>query len=144
LGSEHQEFADWDADTNAGLDLDLKSSSAQRSARSQLLAAHTAVLRGLVDRRALVPARQVAEILREKFGCSLDDSGAAPAGGHVRTYAVLRFLRRLEVEGPSVGPEPADVAILVKSVGDWQHYSYPFLKRDSELIKVLNAAPGSN
>jgi hypothetical protein len=38
------------------------------------------------------------------------------------------------------------VAILARAVDDWQQerYSYPFLKRDSQVIKVLNAVPGSN
>ena len=131
---------EWDADTDAGMDLDPKSESAQRSARSQLLVAHTAVLRGFLDRRALGPARQVAEMLREKFGYGLDGSGAA--GGNARTNAVLRFMRRLEVEGPNAKPEPADAAIL-ESVDEWQQgrYSYPFLKRDSQVIFFHTPTP---
>jgi hypothetical protein len=143
-GGSGSECEEWDADIDtdvAGLDLDPKS---QRSARTQLLIAHTAVLRGFVDRRDLVQARHVAEMLREKFGYDLDGSGE---GVNARTNAVLRFMRRLEVEGPGAEPEPADAATLAKSVNDWQHarYSYPFLKkRDSQVIKVLNADPGSN
>ncbi|KAH9003377.1 hypothetical protein EDB86DRAFT_2826534 [Lactarius hatsudake] len=137
-GSEPQE---WDADT----DLDPKSESAQRSAWTQLLVAHTAVLRGFIDCHALVPARRVAEMLRERLGYRLEGGGAA-AGGNARTDALLRFLHRLEVEGPSAKPEPGDAAILAGALDDWQQerYSYPFLKRDSEVIKVLNAAPGSS
>ena len=132
--SELQECEEWDADAGAGLDLDPKSESVPRRAWTQLLVAHTAVLRGLVDRRALVPARRVAEMLREKLGYGLEGSGAA-AGGNPRTDAVLRFLRRLEVDGPSAEPEPADAAILARAVDDWQQerYSYPFLKRDSQV-----------
>jgi len=79
------------------------------------------------------------------FGYEMDGSDAAGAGS-ARTNALLRFLRKLEVEGLSAQMEPADEAILVRAVDDWQQkrYSYPFLKRDSEVIKVLNAAPGSN
>lgn len=145
-GSELQECEEWDADADAdaGLDFDPKSESA-RDAQTQLLVAYTAVLRGLVDRRALGLAQRVAEMLREKLGYGLDSSDAA-AGGNARTDAVLRFLRRLEVEGPSAEPEPADAAILARAVDDWrqERYSYPFLKRDSQVIKVLNAVPGSN
>ncbi|KAH9074154.1 hypothetical protein EDB83DRAFT_2312511 [Lactarius deliciosus] len=140
-GSEPQE-QEWDADA----DLDPKSESAQRGAWTQLLVAHTAVLRGLVDCRALVPARRVAEMLGERLGYRLEGSGAAVGGGNARTDALLRFLHRLEVEGPNAEPEPADAAILARALDDWQQerYSYPFLKRDSEIIKVLNAVPGSS
>ncbi|KAH9031673.1 hypothetical protein EDB85DRAFT_1891063 [Lactarius pseudohatsudake] len=138
-GSEPQE--EWDADA----DFDPKFDSAQRSAWAQLLVAHTAVLRGLIDCRALVPARCVAEMLDEKLGYRLEGGGAA-AGGNARTDALLRFLRRLEVEGPKAQPEPADAAILTRAVYDWEQerYTYPFLKRDSQIIKVLNAVPGSS
>ncbi|KAI9458692.1 hypothetical protein BJY52DRAFT_1186813 [Lactarius psammicola] len=114
-------------------------------ARTQLLIAHTAVLRGLVDRRALVLARRVAEMIRENFEYDLEGSGAAE-GGNPRTDAVLRYLRRLEVEGPNAEPEPADAANLARAGDDWQQerYSYSFLKRDSQVIKVLNAVPDSN
>ncbi|KAH9061119.1 hypothetical protein EDB87DRAFT_485203 [Lactarius vividus] len=124
------ELQEWDADA----DFDPKPESAQRSAWTQLLVAHTAVLRGLVDRRALVPARRVAETLREKLGYRLEGSGAGP-GGNARTDALLRFLHRLEVEGPNAEPEPVDAAILARAVDDWQQerYSYPFLKRDSQV-----------
>ncbi|KAI9438583.1 hypothetical protein H4582DRAFT_2098571 [Lactarius indigo] len=133
--------SEWDANA----DFDPKSESAARSAWGQLLVAYTAVLRGLVDRRALEPARRVAEMLREKLGYGLEGSGAA-AGGNERTDAVLRFLRRLEVEGPNAEPEPRDAAILFRAVDPSQQerYSYPFLKRDSRIIKLLNAVPGSN
>lgn len=130
-GSELQEW-DADADAYAGMGLYLKSESAQRRARTQpLLVAHTAVLRGLVDRRALVPARRVADMLNEKFGYGIDGNG----GGNPRTNTLLRFLRRLEVEGPSAQPELGDVAILAGAVDDWQQkrYSYPFLKRNSQV-----------
>ncbi|KAH8987812.1 hypothetical protein EDB92DRAFT_1817752 [Lactarius akahatsu] len=138
---ESPEPQDWDPDADVGP----KSESAQRGAWTQLLVAHTAVLRGLVDRRALVPARRVAGMLGENLGYDLEGSGAA-AGGNVRTDALLRFLHRLEVEGPNAEPEPADAAILARAVDDWQQerYSYPFLKRDSKVIKVLNAVPGSS
>ncbi|KAH9171383.1 hypothetical protein EDB89DRAFT_2179211 [Lactarius sanguifluus] len=126
-GSEPQE---WDADA----DFDPKARSAPRRAWTQLLVAYTAVLRGLVDRRALVRARGVAEMLREELGYRLEGRGAA-VGGNARTNAVLRFLHRLEVEGPNAKPEPADAAILARAVDDWQQerYSYPFLKRDSQV-----------
>ena len=127
------ESEEWDSDAyaNAGLDLD----PAQRRPRTQLLVAYTSVLRGFVDRRALEPARHVAEMLREKLGYSLEGSDGAAAGGNERTNAVLRFLRRLEMEGPNAQPDPADAAILVRTLDDWQHerYSYPFLKRDSQV-----------
>jgi hypothetical protein len=120
------ECEEWDADADAGLGSD----PAQRRPRTQLLVAYTSVLRGLVDRRALEPARHVAEMLREKLGYSLEGSGGNP-----RTNAVLRFLRRLEMEGPGAKLDPADAAILVRTMDDWQHerYSYPFLKRDSQV-----------
>jgi hypothetical protein len=128
---------DADADPDAGIGLDAKSERHTRA--QQLLVAYTAVLRGLVDRRALVPARSVADMLSEKFGYGI-------TGGNPRTNAVLRFLRQLEIEGPNAQPSPADAAILEGAVDDWQQkrYSYPFLKRDNQVMKVLNAAPGSN
>lgn len=137
-GSELQEWdadvdTDTDADADMGMGLDLKSESARRRSRTQqqLLVAYTAVLRGFINRHALVPARHVADMLSEKLGYEIDGNG----GGNPRTNALLRFLRRLEIEGPSAQPDPADVAILVRAVGDWQHerYSYPFLKRNSQV-----------
>ena len=148
---EQQEYEEWDADadvTMAGLDVDSTKSEAART-QMLLIVAHTAVLRGLVDRRALRSARQVAKMLRDKFGFRLDGSdppatpataaaaaaGDTAAGGNPRTNAVLRFLRKLEVEGPGAAPDPADAAILANAVDAWQQerYSYPFLKRDSEV-----------
>ncbi|KAN0129869.1 hypothetical protein V8E53_012341 [Lactarius tabidus] len=94
-----------------------------------------AVLRGLIDRRALVPACCVVDMLSEKFRCTVDGN-AVPAGGNPRTNALLHFLWRLEMEGPNVQPEPADVAILARAVDDWQqeHYLYPFHTCNSQCI----------
>ena len=144
-----EECEEWDVDADADADAGLGSSSAQRSARSQLLVAYTAVLRGLIDRRALVPARRVAEMLCEKFGYALDGSssssgiGAVAGGGNARTNAVLRFLRRLEMDGPGAEPESADATVLARAVDDWlqERYSYPFLKRDSQVGSPLIPPP---
>ena len=115
-----------------------------RRRQQLLLSAYTGVLRGLVDRRALVQARQVAEMLRERLGYAEmgsvataagdHDGSSAGGGGNARTDAALRYLRRLEVEGPDAEPEP--LIITASEVDDWQQrqYYYPFLKkRDPEV-----------
>ena len=125
---------DADADADADMGLDLKAELAQRRrTRTELLLiiAYTTVLRGFIDRRTLVPARHVAEMLNEKFGYQIDGNGS----GNPRTNALLRFLRRLEMEGPSAQPEPGDAAILVRAVDAWkqERYSYPFLKNNRQV-----------
>ena len=101
-----------------------------------VLAAYTGVLRGLVDRRNIVKARQVAGQLRSQLGYV---EGAGIAGGvdggggcgkNMRTDAALRYLRRLEEVGLDAEPEPlADV-----DDSYHYHYYYHFLKkRDSEV-----------
>jgi hypothetical protein len=114
-----------------------------------LVSAYTGVIRGLLDRRALGQARDVVNQLQERLGyteglglgdASVDDGGAdadadveasADAGAsparNLRTDAALRYLRRLETEGPDAEPEPLPEE-------DGQQYLYPFLKkRDPEV-----------
>jgi hypothetical protein len=94
-----------------------------------LLATYTGVLRGFVDSRQLVQARRVANLLRGHLGYA-KGGGAGGVDGdsggnrNVRTDAALRFLRRLEVEGPKAKPEP-----LAKEDVDWLRHYYPFLKK---------------
>ncbi|KAH8980554.1 hypothetical protein EDB92DRAFT_1820526 [Lactarius akahatsu] len=126
---ESPEPQDWDPDADVGP----KSESAQRGVWTQLLVAHTAVLRGLIDRRALVPAWCVAGMLSENLGYGLEGSSTA-AGRNVRTDALLRFLHWLEVEGPNAELEPADVAILARAVDDWQQERYCILS-SSEIAR---------
>ena len=86
----------------------------------QALRAYTGVLRGFADARDLVHARQVAAMLAGRLGY---------VEGNARTDAVLRFVRRLEVEGPGAEPEPFAEA---ETDDDWrqqQRYLYPFLKQ---------------
>jgi hypothetical protein len=91
--------------------------------RQSLLTAYTGVLRGFADRRDLAHARQVADMLAEQLGYV--EGGADGDEGNALTDAALRFLRRLEVEGPRAKPEP-----LAEMNGDWQQqrHSYGFLK----------------
>ncbi|KAI0288362.1 hypothetical protein BC826DRAFT_1107768 [Russula brevipes] len=87
-----------------------------RSYRNKvLLSAYTGALRGLLDRRAVKQARNVAEQLRERLGytegigigdASVDGGEDADTGRNLRTDAALRYLRRLETEGPDAEPEP--------------------------------------
>lgn len=101
--------------------------------QQQLLSAYTGVLRGLVDRRELVQARRVAELLHNHLGYV---EGGGSGSGNARTDAALRYLRRLEVEGPAAKPEP-----LTRVDDDWQRhrYFYPFLKkRDREVCPFFN------
>ena len=86
-----------------------------------VLAAYTGVLRGFADRRDLAQARRVAGMLAEQLGY---------VEGNARTDAVLRYVRRLEVEGPDAEPEP----FAAEADDDWQQqqqqrYLYPFLKQ---------------
>ncbi|KAI0298661.1 hypothetical protein B0F90DRAFT_1632351 [Multifurca ochricompacta] len=101
---------------NAVADLELA-----RDDKTLLLTAFTGVLRGLVDRRALVQARQLADMISDRLGYVEGDGSGK--GGNARTDAALRFLRRLEVEGPSAEPETQEQPALQ------QGYYYPFLKR---------------
>jgi len=112
--------------------------------QQQLLATYTGVLRGLLDRRAIAQAQQVAELLRQRFGYTEDGNSSSTSstsggvGRNVRTDVALRFLRRLETEGPGAEPEP-----LAEAEDEWgqRQYSYPFLKkRDREVgfsLRVL-------
>jgi hypothetical protein len=84
----------------------------------QALTAYTGVLRGFADGRDLAHARRVAGMLAGQLGY---------VEGNARTDAVLRFVRRLEVEGPGAEPEP-----FAEADDDWrqqQPYLYPFLKQ---------------
>jgi len=114
--------------------------------QQQLLSAYTGVLRGFIDRRDIVQARRVAELLHshlgyvEGRGCSdgggVDGEGGDGGSGNAHTDAALRYLGRLEVEGPNAIPEDSEVDA---------DYFYPFLKEpDPEVIKTLNAAPGAH
>jgi len=90
----------------------------------QVLAAYTSVLRGFADCRDLAHARRVAGMLAEQLGY---------VEGNARTDAVLRFVRRLEVEGPGAEPEP-----FAEADDDWRRQQlrclYPFFKqRDPEV-----------
>ncbi|KAI9509271.1 hypothetical protein F5148DRAFT_1189044 [Russula earlei] len=110
--------------------------------RQLLLIAHTGVLRSLLDRRSIVPARQVAKWLRERVGYTEEGGDGADGARNVRTDIALRFLRRLETEGLRAEPE-----LLPDVIDVWgQHREhYPFLKpRNHEIIKTRNAVPGVN
>lgn len=110
---------------------------ADKKARKQrwVLAAYTGVLRGLVDRRDLVNARQVAGQLHSQLGyvegagiAGGVDGGGGGCGKNVRTDAALRYMRRLELLGHDAEPEP------LADVDDNYHHFYHFLKkRDSEV-----------
>ena len=108
--------------------------------QQQLLSAYTGVLRGFVDRRDLVQARRVANLLRGHLGYvegagTGGVDGDSGSNGNALTNAALRYLRRLELEGPGAQPEP-----LAKADDDWRrhHYIYPFLKkRDSEVCPIF-------
>jgi hypothetical protein len=106
--------------------------------RQQLLSAYTSVLRGLIDRRNIVQARRVAELLHSHLGYvegrSGSDGGGVDAEGdggssrNAHTDVALRCLRLLQVEGPG--------AILESLTGSDvdADYFYPFLKkRDHEV-----------
>jgi hypothetical protein len=108
--------------------------------RQQLLPAYTGVLRGLIDRRKIVQARRVAELLHSHLGYVEGRGGTNGAGvgggdsnGNARTDAALRYLRRLEVNGPNAMPEP-----LLTDSGVDANYCYPFLKkRDPEVCPPI-------
>lgn len=104
--------------------------------RQQLISAYTGVLRGFVDRRDIVQARRVAELLHShlgfvegKSGSDGDDAeGGSDSNRNARTDAALRYLRRLEVEGRDAKPEPVTGSEVDAD------YFYPFLKkRDHEV-----------
>ena len=108
--------------------------------QQQVLSAYTGVLRGFVDRRDLVQARRVANLLRGHLGYvegagTGGVDGDSGSNGNALTDAALRYLRRLELEGPGAQPEP-----LAEADDDWRrhHYIYPFLKkRDSEVCPIF-------
>ena len=88
-----------------------------------LLSAYTGVLRGLIDRRDLVQARQVAELLHSHLGYV---EGSGGSGGE-RTDTALRFLHSLEVDGPNAMPDSfPDLRNLDPEVD--ADYFYPYLK----------------
>jgi len=94
-----------------------------------LLAAYTSVMRGFADRRELAHARQVADMLVEQL--EYVEGGNARGdgdGGNARTDAVLQFLRRLEVDGPSARPDPVD------DVSQSQRHLYRFLKKRNSKV----------
>ena len=99
----------------------------------KLLAAYTSVLRGLIDRRDIVQARRVADLIHNNLGYvegsgDNDGEGGSASSHDVRTDTALEYLRRLEWEGPyaDVVPDP----VTDPDVG---HF-YPFLrKRDFEV-----------
>jgi hypothetical protein len=100
---------------------DEEAGEAETQRQRKVLAAYTSVLRGFADRRDLVLARRVAGMLAEQLGY---------VEGNARTDAVLRYVRRLEVEGPDAEPEP----FAAEADDDWQQqqqqrYLYPFLKQ---------------
>ncbi|KAN0113925.1 hypothetical protein V8E52_007233 [Russula decolorans] len=154
IGRDGDEEADVEMEMGAGSGVGVGERERERKRvkkQQQLLPAYTCVLRGLIDRRSIVQARRVAELLHSHLGYvegrggsdggGVDGEGGGDCNGNARTDAVLRYLRRLEVEGPNAIPEsPTD------SEGN---YFYPFLKkRDPEattqVIKTLNAAPGAD
>ncbi|KAI0252517.1 hypothetical protein BJV78DRAFT_1153652 [Lactifluus subvellereus] len=131
------------SDTDPELRSELLARGGEAGKRRVLLTAHTAVLRGLLDRRAIVQAQHVAELLRDRLGYVEGSSGGGGdggGGGNARTDAALRFLRRLETEGPRAAPP--DPPPELDEHGHPQRRFYPFLrKRDGEVIKALNAKP---
>jgi hypothetical protein len=106
----------------------------------RLLVAYTGVLRGLTDRRDIVQARRVAELLHSHLGYvegggSSDGGGADGEGGsgsrNARTDAALRYLRRLEVEGPHAIPESLTTDSEVDA-----GYCYPFLQKPDPEVRL--------
>jgi hypothetical protein len=97
--------------------------------RQLLLSAYTSVLRGFIDRRDIVQARRVAELLHSHLGYVEGEGGSS--SGNARpdaTQPALRYLRRLEVEGPNAIPELLPDA----------EYLYPFLKRRDPEVRPPN------
>jgi len=107
---------DEEADVEMEMETEIKMEERARNQR-HLLAVYTAVLRGFIDRRYIVKARRVAELLHSHLGYNIEGGGNS---GNVRTDAALRYLRRLEVEGPDAIPEP----VTEVNTG----YNYPFLR----------------
>jgi hypothetical protein len=104
--------------------------------KQQLLLAYTGVLRGFVDRRDIVQARRVTELLHSHLGyvegrSSSDGEGDDSSGANTRTDAALRYLRLLEVDGPGAIPEP-----FTDSKVD-ADYFYPFLKKPNPEVRPL-------
>ena len=108
--------------------------------QQQLLTAYTGVLRGLIDRRDIVQARRVAELLHSHLGYvegrgdsddgEVDGEGDGGSSGNARTDAALRLLRLLEVKGPKVIPD--------SPLTDFADYYYPFLKKRDPEVRPLN------
>jgi hypothetical protein len=122
-----------DGDKETGVEMEMGAGSGvgvggRVKKQLQLLIAYTSVLRGLIDRRDIVQARRVAELLHSHLGYvegrggsdggGVDGEGDGGGSGNARTDAALRYLRRLEVEGPNAIPESLTDA----------NYTYPFLK----------------
>lgn len=130
---------DEEADVEMEMGAGSGAGAGERVRKSQkLLSAYTGVLRGLVDRRDLVQARRVAELLHSHLGYgegrgNSDDRVDGDGGGGIirnaRTDAALLYLRRLEVKGPNAIPEsPMD------SEED-ADYFYPFLKKRNDTVR---------
>ncbi|KAI0278048.1 hypothetical protein BGY98DRAFT_975734 [Russula aff. rugulosa BPL654] len=132
-----ERHGDEGADVDLEIEMGAESGVRERDKKQQQLrVAYTSVLRGFIDRRDIVRARQVAELLHSHLGY-VEGRGCSGGntGGNARTDVALRFLRRLEVEGPRVSLTDSEVDA---------DYFYPFLKKpDHELIKTLNASPGA-
>lgn len=85
-----------------------------------LLYAYASVLRGFIERRNIVQARRVADLLHSHVGY-------VEGGGNERADTVLGFLHRLEVDGPDALPDTIpDLRNLDPEVE--ADYFYPYLK----------------
>jgi hypothetical protein len=122
---------DGDEKADVEMEMDAVGVGERVKKQRQLLSAYTGVLRGLIDRRDIVQARRVAELLHSHLGYVEgrgDGEGGGDGSGNARTDVALRYLRRLEVEGPNAIPESRTDSEVDAD------YFYPLLKkRDHEV-----------
>jgi pentatricopeptide repeat protein len=121
-----------DGDEKGDVEMDMVAGSemgGRVKKRQLLLSAYTSVLRGFIDRRDVVHARRIAELLHSHLGYVEGEGGSS--SGNARpdaTQPALRYLRRLEAEGPNAIPEFLPDA----------DYFYPFLKRRDPEVRPPN------
>jgi hypothetical protein len=131
LHHHHHHHSDTDSELRSELPRSGGSGGGEAGKRQVLLTAHTAVLRGLLDRRAIEQAQRVAELLRDRLGY------VEGSGSNVRTDTVLRFLRRLEADGPSAEPDPLPLEQELDEHGGHHQPLYPFLKKRDDEVSSL-------
>ena len=133
LHHHHHHHSDTDSELRSELARGGGGSGSEAGKRRALLTAHTAVLRGLLDRRAIEQAQRVAELLRDRLGY------VEGSGSNVYTDTALRFLRRLEADGPSAEPDPLPMEReLDEHGGHHQLPLYPFIKKRDDEVSSLS------